>query len=848
MGSGASTLSPRTVASPHFAPIDQDTEVALFSMIHREYEQMVTDNLADEVIFERMKQICYRTYVNDPNKPQAPVNRMLLRRASDPHRKKREAIYSKGLDLAHGGVALAKRPSESKTEETVKLLKAALQSVLFTGSSDDELEKVMLVMQRLIVGPDDAIIKQGDSGDKFYVVQSGKLEVIVNSTIVGCLGAGDHFGELALIYDAPRAATVRALSDAVIWTLDRDEFRMIQARSSNDSLVKRAKWLRQVEILASLSERQLALLAGVLSAVTFENNETIIRQGDVGDTFYIVEEGNVSCRIEAPGVRGGAGGAEIACFGPGDYFGEMALLSDMPRNASIYAKGPVKCLSLGRQEFDSMLGPLTDVLDRNTRIRILRTVPKLANRSTEYLEQVVSLLEIKAFQDNQCIFRQGDTATALFIVKSGCVKMISTCQDPVTGAACSCEMLLKANDVFGGESFDDADTYRSTVVSCGRSQCHRLKVSALQRSRSRQFTQRISLADKGLRKFCSVNLEDIQLGGVLGEGSFGKVVLVHARLDGGDREQPMALKMMAKSHIIESDQQIQVMREKQALMTLPNHPFIVELYATYQDHNNLYMLMELVQGGELFTLLHNEEFIETVDEAAVRFYSANVVLGLQHMHKYDYAYRDLKPENLLISREGYLKFVDFGFAKKVPFTVVNSEGIEELHSRTYTLCGTLEYLAPEFVLNTGHDLAVDYWALGILIYEMLVGYTPFGTGDGDTTQLFRNIAMVRTGANHVDFPFHLLENCPMACDLVKRLLQGDPAKRLGVGINGDQDLRQHPWFSRIEWDKLYAMTLEPPYIPPLSGQFDISLFEGEIGNRAKDKAFNGVGDEFFSGF
>lgn len=120
------------------------------------------------------------------------------------------------------------------------------------------------------------------------------------------------------------------------------------------------------------------------------------------------------------------------------------------------------------------------------------------------------------------------------------------------------------------------------------------------------------------------------------------------------------------------------------------------------------MLMELIQGGELFTLLHNEEFIETVDESSVRFYSANAVLGLQHMHRYDYAYRDLKPENLLISKEGYLKFVDFGFAKKIPFTVVNSDGIEELHSRTYTLCGTLEYLAPEFVLNTGHDLAVDY--------------------------------------------------------------------------------------------------------------------------------------------
>ncbi|GLE05138.1 hypothetical protein PINS_up014126 [Pythium insidiosum] len=853
MGGGLSTpLTPRTASSPHIMRVDEETEVALFCMIQREYHQMDVENLADEVIFERMKHICYRAYVNDPTKPTLPPQRSNLRRASDPHRKKREVVYSKGLDLSGDASSVMKRPSESKTEETARLLRKALQDVLFAGSSDEELDKVLLVMKRLAIDVNEEVIRQGDSGDKFYVIQSGTLEVSVNTAVVGSLGPGDHFGELALIYDAPRAATIRAKTTAILWTLDRDEFRLIQARSSNDSLVKRAKWLRQVEILASLSQRQLALLAGVLKPVTFQDAELIIRQGDVGDTFYIVEEGTLSCRVDGPGARKGRDGMEIASFGPGDYFGEMALLSDMPRNASIVAKGPVKCLSLGRQEFDTMLGPLTDVLDRNSRIRILRMFAPFTSRSNESLEQVVSQLEIKAFQDNQCIYRQGDIAAAFFIVKSGCVKLTRTMRDPQSGKPTTHEMLLKANDTFGEEALDQTGNYTGTVVSCGRSQCQRLKVSSLNRSGSRQFTHRISLADRGLRKFCSMSLDDIQLvrglsALCLGEGSFGKVVLVHAHIDGG-KDQPMALKIMAKSHIIESDQQIQVMREKQALMTLPNHPFIVELYATYQDQNNLYMLMELVQGGELFTLLHNEEFIETVDEAAVRFYSANVILGLQHMHKYDYAYRDLKPENLLISKEGYLKFVDFGFAKKVPFTIINSEGVEELHSRTYTLCGTLEYLAPEFVLNTGHDLAVDYWALGILIYEMLVGYTPFGTGDGDTTQLFRNIAMVRTGANQVDFPFHLLENCPMACDLVKRLLQGDPAKRIGVGINGDQDLRQHPWFSRIEWDKLYAMALDPPYVPPIKNKYDISLFEGEIGNRAKDKPFDGVGDEFFTGF
>ncbi|KAG2946159.1 hypothetical protein PC117_g7851 [Phytophthora cactorum] len=749
MGAGAST-SPRENDSEMTPRTAGD--LALFSAVQREYDQMATEDLGNEVIFERMKQICKTAYApRDPNAPKSipAIGRGLHRRASDPHRKKREVVYSKGLDITRD--VMPKRQSESKTPECAAMLKKALQCVLFTDSSDEEMDRLLFLMKRIKVEAEQNVIKQGDLGDQFYVVHSGSLEVIVNTAVLGYLKPGDHFGELALIYDAPRAATVRAATNSILWTLDRDEFRMMQARSSSDSLVKRAKWLRQVEILASLSERQLALLAGVLNAVTYSDGEMIIKQGDVGDTFFIVEEGNVSCQMEGPrGFKNSdAMRTELAILDPGDYFGEMALLSDMPRNASIYAKGSVKCLSLGRQEFDSILGPLTDVLDRNSRIRILRTIPAFATKSQEALDYAVSQLEIKAFQDSQCIFRQGDTAVAFYIVKSGCVKLIKKRQDGNNNLVTE-EVLLKANDTFGGEVFEQADKYSCTVISAGRSQCQRLKVSSLARSGSRQFTQRVNMGEQGRIKSCTLTLDDIQVAGVLGEGSFGKVVMVHALVDGAE-EQPMALKIMAKSHIIESDQQVQVMREKQVLMTIPKHPFIVDLYATYQDANNLYMLMEL-------------------------------------------------------------------------------------------------YLAPEFVLNTGHDIAVDYWALGILIYEMLVGYTPFGTGDGDTTQLFRNIAMIRTGANSVDFPFHLQENCPHACDLVRRLLQGDPTKRIGVGINGDQELRQHPWFSRIEWDKLYSMKLEPPYLPPISGKYDISLFEGEIGNRAKDRAFDGQGDEYFVGF
>ena len=314
-----------------------------------------------------------------------------------------------------------------------------------------------------------------------------------------------------------------------------------------------------------------------------------------------------------------------------------------------------------------------------------------------------------------------------------------------------------------------------------------------------------------------------------------------------DKEYVLALKTMSKSHIVECHQETHVMREKEIMQELPAHPFIVRLYATHQNQNYLYMLMDLVQGGELFNLLHNEDD-EPLEEEGIRFYTANVYLALEHLHKRDIAYRDLKPENLLIHDNGYLRLVDMGFCKKIPFTVVNEQGQEETHSRSYTLCGTQEYLAPEFVLNTGHDLAVDYWALGILIYEMLLGYTPFETEDGDIAKLFKNIAFVRTGANKVQFPDDLEESQPEACDFIRKLLRGDPSKRLGVGINGAMEIRTHPWFVSLDWDALLKQEIESPYIPPLSGKYDLSCFEGDQGIRANDEPYDGGSVNIFEGF
>lgn len=211
------------------------------------------------------------------------------------------------------------------------------------------------------------------------------------------------------------------------------------------------------------------------------------------------------------------------------------------------------------------------------------------------------------------------------------------------------------------------------------------------------------------------------------------------------------------------------------------------------------MLFECLQGGELFTLLRDNHIFP---ENVAKFYSACVLLALEYLHSHSIVYRDLKPENLIIHSTGYVKMVDFGLAKVIK-------------DRTYTICGTPEYMAPEMIRNAGQDKAVDYWALGVLIFEMLAGETPFVASDD--IEIFNNICALR-----LSFPrtrFNKVSN-----DLVKKLLNPKPTKRLGNLKAGAEDIKNHPWFGSIDFAMLMRGELEPPFRPALNDESDTSYF------------------------
>jgi len=287
-------------------------------------------------------------------------------------------------------------------------------------------------------------------------------------------------------------------------------------------------------------------------------------------------------------------------------------------------------------------------------------------------------------------------------------------------------------------------------------------------------------ADSITPKKRKAGLRDFNILKLLGRGSFGKVYLVQKK----DNKKLYALKTLKKVDVLKKNQINSVKIEKEVLQKADN-PFIVKLRYSFQDHTTLYFVMEYCPGGELFKHLRRKG---KFDEDTVRFYASEVILAIQYLHEnLNVIYRDLKPENVLLDVNGHIKLTDFGLSK---------EG-----EKTYTFCGTPEYLAPEILAGKGHGKEVDWWTLGCLIYEMICGYPPFS--DRVKTKMYDNIAQ-----NKFTIPEFLPESLK---DLINRLLVKDPTQRLGA--NGAEEIKNHVFFKNVDWDEVETMTTKAPIIP-----------------------------------
>ncbi|KDP21855.1 hypothetical protein JCGZ_00642 [Jatropha curcas] len=293
-----------------------------------------------------------------------------------------------------------------------------------------------------------------------------------------------------------------------------------------------------------------------------------------------------------------------------------------------------------------------------------------------------------------------------------------------------------------------------------------------------------------------IGIESFEVLKVVGQGAFGKVYQVRKK----GTSEIYAMKVMRKDKIVEKNH-VEYMKAERDILTQVDHPFIVQLKYSFQTKYRLYLVLDFINGGHLFFQLYHHGLFR---EDLARIYAAEIVSAVSHLHANGIMHRDLKPENILLDADGHVMLTDFGLAKQF-----------DENTRSNSMCGTVEYMAPEIVLGRGHDKAADWWSVGVLLYEMLTGKPPFIGGNRDKIQQ-------KIVKDKIKLPAFLSSE---AHSLLKGLLQKDVTKRLGSGPLGSDEIKRHKWLKPINWKKLETREIQPSFRPEVAGKNCIANFE-----------------------
>ncbi|KAI8898866.1 kinase-like domain-containing protein [Globomyces pollinis-pini] len=305
----------------------------------------------------------------------------------------------------------------------------------------------------------------------------------------------------------------------------------------------------------------------------------------------------------------------------------------------------------------------------------------------------------------------------------------------------------------------------------------------------------------------TVSLEDFAVLSVIGKGAYGQVFLVQKKVS----NEYYAMKVLKKATIVLHTKDTEHTKNERSVLEEIRHPFIVKLYFAFQTPSRLYLILNYASGGELFTYLTKERMFS---EDVARFYISELLLALQHLHSIGIIYRDLKPENVMLDGEGHLMLTDFGLSK----VAINAQ----------TVCGTVEFMAPEIIdEKVAYTKSVDYWSMGIMLYDMLTGAPPFSGGN-------RKKIMEGVLKKKPNYPKYMTSQ---ARDLCTKLLKKDPQHRLGSGPNGAEEIKKHAFFKKTNWTKLFNREITPPYVPDIKCPEDTSNFSAEFTNMSIEGSF-----------
>lgn len=686
-----------------------------------------------------------------------------------------------------------------RTRERIDQNRKLLDCVsMFKGLPPRQIELLSSAIAEQTVPAGEKVVQKGELSTALYFIRSGTLLVEENKKE---LGPGDFFGERALLHHAPRSATVSAVTEAELLRLEAESLKSVVGPDLMVYL-SRSLILEALKSSQSCGQFNASQQSSILQKMNIcEVPENSVISQTKAETFVLlaVVQGSVHdiTRMESPQAFYPGSAYEVytkdkAPKAPDSPPVMMRVNSDAREQVNVIA-GPsgAKVAVLLETGLEAALGdgqaepdpsrPVTKKERFAQKMLAVKKVPIFRHLNKQQTERVVMSLQDRKCQHGEVVIRQGESGQHFFVIVKG--------ETTVTIDGKKIRTQGK-NASFGERALLFDEPRSATVqVSSEAAELWTLEKSVFKQiiteKMRRDLEYRISIQDAG------VTLSDLKPLSFLGAGAFSTVRLVEHRKTGAKYALKTCKRTLNGKMPTEMKTECDILAEN-------DHPFILYMVAVFETKTYVSMLTEILAGGELWSALRKLPVM--LPREAARFYTASILIAVEALWDRNVVYRDLKPENVMLDQEGYVKIIDFGVSKK----------LGELESRTYTVVGTPHYMAPEVFQGKGYGVEVDLWSLGIMLFEFVCGYLPFGTNLVEPRQVCS--AVLR---GKLKFPSAYKDE--IGRDLIKGLLTQPVLKRLGAGVNGLQDVFKHPFFEipgqASMFDKLLGRELEPPYTP-----------------------------------
>ena len=637
----------------------------------------------------------------------------------------------------------------------------------------DEPDKSLLIQSLKIknLKKDQCILKANEKCSIIYFIKEGLIQFVDDErNCIKTLASGDNFGEKEILMDIKRNYNIITISDCFCYSISIRSLKKIFGSQFRDFIFY--NFMKSAfdcsKLFQNMSIFYIEEIFKFFNIINLDKDNVAFPIGHKKSSkFVIIIDGNL--------INSKSG--EIIGR-PLDILFEEELLS-LNEDKISYALNPANDVLFFEGDTKEILkflkcNSFDEVLNKNIIFENLSKIILFKSFSQLKLYKLIDLIHIEKFKNGVEIIKEGQIGEKFYIVKTGQVEVF---QKKIYLRT------LNSMEYFGERALLTNEVRSATVIAKNDVELYCLDKESFNMNLSDMMVNylniSLSLHDE------TVSLNDLLFIKSIGKGNYGSVSLVMNE----KTKFPYAIKAINKNHINDEKLHENIQLEKNILLKI-DHPFIVKLVKCLKDEKNIYFLMEYLKGKELFDVIRD---IGLLNKEQTNFFIASMMIAVNYLHERKIIYRDIKPENIIVEKNGYIKLIDFGTAK-------------EIEDRTKTIIGTPHYMAPEIIMGGGYSFQVDYWSISICMYEFMCGGVPFGEKEEDPMDIY--FAIIN---NHLSFPHKYINVSKEFKSIMKKMLDKNPTYRL----TNFYSIKNHAWFKDFKWDELINLNLKAPYLPKI---------------------------------